>query len=136
MVRSKRVWIDFTLVVALYGSLVGSINKIEFLKGVKVFSKVLKNLILLAIKGLSGAGKTTLSFALENYLIVRGILAFALDEDNMRLGLCSDLGADREENIRRVAEVAKLFCRVRKSHTWLFRLTIPSCETPPSTSSR
>ena len=42
MVRSKRVWIDFTLVVALYGSLVGSINKIEFLKGVKVFSKVLK----------------------------------------------------------------------------------------------
>ena len=49
MVRSKRVWIDFTLVVALYGSLVGSINKIEFLKGVKVFSKVLKNLILLAV---------------------------------------------------------------------------------------
>ncbi len=62
--------------------------------------------------GLSGAGKTTLSFALENYLIARGIPAFGLDGDNMRFGLNSDLGftdADREENIRRVAEVAKLF---------------------------
>lgn len=62
--------------------------------------------------GLSGAGKTTLSFALEDYLIARGIPAFGLDGDNMRFGLNSDLGftdADREENIRRVAEVAKLF---------------------------
>jgi 3'-phosphoadenosine 5'-phosphosulfate synthase len=63
-------------------------------------------------KGFSGAGKTTLSFALEDYLIARGIPAFCLDGDNMRVGLNSDLDftdPDREENIRRVAEVAKLF---------------------------
>lgn len=62
--------------------------------------------------GLSGSGKTTLSFALEDYLVMRGIPAFSLDGDNMRFGLNSDLGfsdEDRQENIRRVAEVAKLF---------------------------
>jgi adenylylsulfate kinase-like enzyme len=63
-------------------------------------------------KGFSGAGKTTLSFAMEDYLIARGIPAFCLDGDNMRVGLNSDLDftdPDREENIRRVAEVSKLF---------------------------
>ncbi|XP_018023456.1 bifunctional 3'-phosphoadenosine 5'-phosphosulfate synthase isoform X2 [Hyalella azteca] len=62
--------------------------------------------------GLSGAGKTTLSFALEEYLVGRGIPAYGLDGDNMRTGLNKNLGFsddDREENIRRVAEVAKLF---------------------------
>jgi len=62
--------------------------------------------------GLSGSGKTTLSFALEDYLVMRGITAFSLDGDNMRFGLNSDLGfsdKDRQENIRRVSEVAKLF---------------------------
>jgi len=62
--------------------------------------------------GLSGSGKTTLSFALEDYLVMRGIPAFSLDGDNMRFGLNSDLGfsdEDRQENIRRVSEVAKLF---------------------------
>ena len=62
--------------------------------------------------GLSGSGKTTLSFALEDHLVTQGIPAFSLDGDNMRLGLNSDLGfsdKDRQENIRRVAEVAKLF---------------------------
>jgi len=62
--------------------------------------------------GLSGSGKTTLSFALEDYLVMRGIPAFSLDGDNMRFGLNSDLGfsdSDRQENIRRVSEVAKLF---------------------------
>uniref|UniRef100_A0A2P2HX74 Bifunctional 3'-phosphoadenosine 5'-phosphosulfate synthase-like n=1 Tax=Hirondellea gigas TaxID=1518452 RepID=A0A2P2HX74_9CRUS len=62
--------------------------------------------------GLSGAGKTTLSFALEEYLVSRGIPAYGLDGDNMRHGLNKNLGfsdEDREENIRRVAEVAKLF---------------------------
>lgn len=62
--------------------------------------------------GLSSAGKTTISFALEEFLIAHGISAFAIDGDNIRQGLNSDLGfsdTDREENIRRVAECAKLF---------------------------
>ncbi|XP_045135239.1 bifunctional 3'-phosphoadenosine 5'-phosphosulfate synthase-like isoform X3 [Portunus trituberculatus] len=62
--------------------------------------------------GLSGAGKTTVSFALEEYLVSKGIPAYCLDGDNMRHGLNKNLGfsdEDREENIRRVSEVAKLF---------------------------
>lgn len=62
--------------------------------------------------GLSGAGKTAISFELEDYLVSHGIPAYSLDGDNMRHGLNKDLGfskKDREENIRRVAEVAKLF---------------------------
>lgn len=62
--------------------------------------------------GLSGAGKTSIAFELEAYLISRGVPAYGLDGDNMRQGLNKDLGfskKDREENIRRVAEVAKLF---------------------------
>jgi len=62
--------------------------------------------------GLSGAGKTTISFALEEYLVARGIPAYGLDGDNVRTGLNKNLGfapQDREENIRRVAEVGKLF---------------------------
>lgn len=61
--------------------------------------------------GLSGAGKSTLANALEVELHRRGIHTCLLDGDNVRLGLNSDLGfsdADRAENIRRVAEVAKL----------------------------
>ncbi|XP_018335461.1 bifunctional 3'-phosphoadenosine 5'-phosphosulfate synthase [Agrilus planipennis] len=62
--------------------------------------------------GLSGAGKTSIAFELEAYLVSLGIPAYGLDGDNMRTGLNKDLGfakKDREENIRRVAEVAKLF---------------------------
>jgi len=62
--------------------------------------------------GLSGAGKTTISFALEEYLCLRGIPSYGLDGDNMRTGLNKNLGFSpeaREENIRRVGEVAKLF---------------------------
>jgi len=62
--------------------------------------------------GLSGAGKTTVAFALEEYLVSRGIPAYGLDGDNIRTGLNKNLGfapEDREENIRRVAEVGKLF---------------------------
>ncbi|XP_060519294.1 bifunctional 3'-phosphoadenosine 5'-phosphosulfate synthase [Cylas formicarius] len=62
--------------------------------------------------GLSGAGKTAISFELEAYLVLHGIPAYSLDGDNLRTGLNKDLGftkQDREENIRRVAEVAKLF---------------------------
>ena len=66
----------------------------------------------LHIIGLSGAGKTTISFALEEYLCHHGIPAYSLDGDNMRKGLNKNLSftkEDREENIRRVSEVAKLF---------------------------
>lgn len=62
--------------------------------------------------GLSGAGKTTVSMQLEQYLCSKGIPAYSLDGDNIRHGLNKDLGfspSDREENIRRIGEVAKLF---------------------------
>eukprot|EP00054_Salpingoeca_dolichothecata_P038005 m.12626 g.12626 ORF g.12626 m.12626 type:complete len:610 (-) comp8144_c0_seq1:503-2332(-) len=62
--------------------------------------------------GLSGAGKTTLSFAVEAELCRRGVPCYGLDGDNMRGGLNKNLGfspEDRQENIRRVGEVAKLF---------------------------
>ena len=62
--------------------------------------------------GLSGSGKTTLGRYLERYLFERNIVNKMLDGDNMRHGLCSDLGFDEEgrrENIRRVSESAKLF---------------------------
>lgn len=62
--------------------------------------------------GLSGSGKSTIAFGVEEYLVKRNINAYTLDGDNVRHGLNSDLGfseKDREENIRRVAEVAKLF---------------------------
>ena len=64
--------------------------------------------------GLSGAGKTTLAYALERGLFNVGWRAFVLDGDNLRFGLTADLGfsaADRGENIRRVAEVARLFAQ-------------------------
>uniref|UniRef100_A0AAY4DA22 Uncharacterized protein n=1 Tax=Denticeps clupeoides TaxID=299321 RepID=A0AAY4DA22_9TELE len=64
------------------------------------------------LTGLSGAGKTTVGFALEEYLVSHAIPCYSLDGDNIRHGLNKNLGftsADREENIRRIAEVAKLF---------------------------
>ncbi|XP_018420494.1 PREDICTED: bifunctional 3'-phosphoadenosine 5'-phosphosulfate synthase 2 isoform X2 [Nanorana parkeri] len=64
------------------------------------------------LTGLSGAGKTTLGFALEEYLVSHAIPCYSLDGDNIRHGLNKNLGfssEDREENIRRIAEVAKLF---------------------------
>lgn len=63
------------------------------------------------LTGLSGAGKSTLANALELQLNQRGLHTFLLDGDNLRGGLCRDLGmgADcRRENIRRLAEVARL----------------------------
>ncbi len=63
------------------------------------------------LTGLSGSGKSTIGVALEKALIARAVLAYRLDGDNVRHGLCANLGfsaADREENIRRVGEVARL----------------------------
>jgi adenylylsulfate kinase len=67
--------------------------------------------LTLWLTGLSGAGKSAIANALESALLARGHHTYLLDGDNVRLGLCSDLGfddKDRSENIRRVAEVAKL----------------------------
>ncbi len=67
---------------------------------------------ILWFTGLSGAGKSTISVAVEAALHERGILTMVLDGDNIRHGLCSDLGfneIDRQENIRRIGETAKLF---------------------------
>ncbi len=64
------------------------------------------------LTGLSGSGKTTVAQALEKALVEDGHLCFILDGDNIRHGLNRDLGfspSDRTENIRRVAEVARLF---------------------------
>jgi len=67
---------------------------------------------ILWFTGLSGAGKSTLANAVNAALFERGLACYVLDGDNVRHGLCKDLGfsdADREENIRRIGEVAKLF---------------------------
>lgn len=62
--------------------------------------------------GLPSSGKSTSAFTLEHELIQRGYLAYVLDGDNVRYGLNKNLGFsadDREENIRRIGEVARLF---------------------------
>lgn len=62
--------------------------------------------------GLSGAGKSSIAHALEEHLHQRGCRTYVLDGDNVRHGLCGDLGFsidDRHENIRRIGEMAKLF---------------------------
>lgn len=71
-----------------------------------------QNPCLLWFTGLSGSGKSTIANALDVALHERGYHTFLLDGDNVRHGLCKDLGfsdADRVENIRRIGEVSKLF---------------------------
>ena len=68
--------------------------------------------MVLWFTGLSGSGKSTLSHAVEQELFARGARTYVLDGDNVRHGLCGDLGfgeEDRVENIRRIGEVSKLF---------------------------
>lgn len=68
--------------------------------------------VIVWFTGLSGSGKSTLSHAVEEELHRLGCRTFVFDGDNVRHGLCSDLGfsiADRKENIRRIGEMAKLF---------------------------
>lgn len=67
--------------------------------------------VVIWFTGLSASGKSTLAGALEEILTAQGYHTYLLDGDNVRHGLCKDLGfsdADRTENIRRVGEVAKL----------------------------
>ena len=68
--------------------------------------------IMIWFTGLSGSGKSTLAIALEGELYKQGILCRILDGHNIRSGINNNLGfseADRTENIRRIAEVSKLF---------------------------
>lgn len=67
---------------------------------------------ILWFTGLSGSGKSTLAHKVEELLFEMGIRTYVLDGDNIRMGLNKNLGfskEDREENIRRISEVAKLF---------------------------
>ena len=67
--------------------------------------------LVLWFTGLSASGKSTLAHAVEDRLHKMGCHTFVLDGDNVRHGLCSDLGFsldDREENLRRIGEVSKL----------------------------
>lgn len=67
--------------------------------------------VILWFTGLSGSGKSTMSHALEDVLHKNKIRTYVLDGDNIRRGLCNDLGfsdTDRTENIRRIGEVSKL----------------------------
>ena len=68
--------------------------------------------VILWFTGLSGAGKSTLAQAVDERLNMMGYHSFVLDGDNVRHGLCGNLGfsdEDRKENIRRIGEVSKLF---------------------------
>ena len=68
--------------------------------------------IMIWFTGLSGSGKSTIAIALERELSQRGLLCRILDGDNIRSGINNNLGFsadDRRENIRRIAEVGKLF---------------------------
>ena len=67
---------------------------------------------VLWLTGLPGSGKTTLAEKVEEEMFRQGYQVYVLDGDNLRMGLTRDLGfsaADRKENVRRIAEVAKLF---------------------------
>lgn len=69
---------------------------------------------VLWMTGLSGSGKSTIAQGLESLLYQKGIVTQVLDGDNIRSGLNSNLGfslEDRDENIRRIAEVSKLFAQ-------------------------
>ena len=68
--------------------------------------------VMIWFTGLSGSGKSTIAIALERELQKRGLLCQILDGDNIRSGINNNLGftaEDRKENIRRIAEVGKLF---------------------------
>ena len=81
--------------------------------------------------GLPGAGKSTLARMVQQALTRRGKSCVVLDGDELRLGLCHDLGfsvADRSENIRRAAEVAKLLNHAGIRSRALGRAGIPPNE--------
>lgn len=81
---------------------------------------------LVWFSGLSGSGKSTLAHQIEAKLYQKGIRSYVLDGDNVRAGLNSDLSLspeDRKENVRRIAEVAKLM--VDAGESWYSLLSSP-----------
>lgn len=98
-------------------TVVKSQNIYEVAQGISTEQRIQRNGHLPAVlwlTGLSGSGKSTISQELQTRLFAKGYQVVVLDGDNVRHGLCSDLGfapEDRSENIRRVGEVAALFAR-------------------------
>lgn len=87
----------------IFDRILGRKDKEEMLK---------QHSVMIWFTGLSGSGKSTVAIALERELHKRGLLCRILDGDNIRSGINNNLGfseADRVENIRRIAEVGKLF---------------------------
>ncbi len=94
--------------------------------------------VVLWFTGLSGSGKSTVAGALEEALHQQGVSTYLLDGDNVRHGLCSDLGFsddDRKENIRRVGEVASLMADAGLVVLTAF-ISPPSCRTPDGARAR
>lgn len=90
-------------------NLVWSVGKVSFENKCEILKQ---KGIVIWFTGISGSGKSTIAIEVENELMKLGKLAYRLDGDNIRHGLCSDLGfseEDRNENIRRIAEVSALF---------------------------
>jgi adenylylsulfate kinase len=92
----------------IFDRMLGRADKEELLK---------QHGLMIWFTGLSGSGKSTIAIALERELQQRGLLCRILDGDNIRSGINNNLGfsaEDRVENIRRIAEVGKLFVDTRK----------------------
>ena len=94
--RDPKIWTDFN----------------NFIRRNRKRFKVRQNSVVIWMTGLSGAGKSTLAESLNEDILKRGYFTKMFDGDIIRTGLNKDLGfsmEDREENIRRIAEVSKLF---------------------------
>ncbi len=89
--------------------ILGQVSRVSFFDRERLFAQTP---LTIWLTGLSASGKSTLAYALEQDLIRSGRACYVLDGDNIRHGLSSNLGfseADRAENIRRIAEVGRLF---------------------------
>ena len=94
---------EYNHIYPIFDRMLGRKDKEEMLK---------QHSVMIWFTGLSGSGKSTVAIALERELHKRGLLCRILDGDNIRSGINNNLGfseADRVENIRRIAEVGKLF---------------------------